>query len=366
METAEIRPARSHARSLPSLPEISSEVPASLQRANTRSQILARLVLAAEAHGLKLPGGPFAQVNDVLTQQWAQYCDAVSPELGRLLLGEPEILVSDDLLDVVINARPDINTFFMKAVVESLEKVAAGLGWFVVSVLQSARGSGFAFYDLTVVSYHLESRFWDLDEFTDECYASHLLMEEGDREYGDDSKPTEDDMARLREQYQFWPSQILEAAGGHDVLLGGVVAAKDSKKPRVAPMKPSAVHKWIKANSDHAQLECVKAALALQKHLSKKEATALIFDSGPDDTQAVGGMCFLAWEDPQMVWESANHAEEYAYNGGDVMEAVARKTLQLDKELTDGDLSQLVVELKAYINGWHLFERLMSHFPQQE
>jgi len=367
METAELRPARSNARSLLSLPAISSEVPANLERGNSRSQLLARLVLAGEAERLKLPGGEFKHVNDVLAHQWMQYADSVSPELGKLLPAHPEVVVTDDALLVTMVAQANLPTFFLKDMVESLEKVSAGLGWFVVEVMTSACGSGMAFYDLRVVTYHMESRFYDLDEFTDQCFARMLLCEEGSRDYDDEEPVSDEAVNQLREQYPFWPSQLLEAAGGHARLLGHRSTSSDMKaQPHVPQMKPAMVQKWIKANHEHPQLECVKAALALHKQLSKKDATAFVFDSSYDELEAIGAMCFVAWEHPEMVYEAAGHAEEYAYNGNGAVEAVGRKVIPLENAATDGDLSQLVTEFKAYINAWHLFEKLMSHFPKEE
>ncbi|MCV0439049.1 MAG: PRTRC system protein F [Hydrogenophaga sp.] len=364
METMESAPAAVAVPGLFVLPTISPEIPYVLEQASERSRVLARFALAGEASGVALPGGQMQSVQEVVAQQWTDFVSQRYEGLGQTLLGHPRVEVSDELLTIYIGADQHLPTFQLKPVVEPLEVAMAGLGWFVNEVLEQARCSGLFMYDMAMVAYHLDYRLSELDEFTDECFARLLLAEEGAREYEDDSPVSEDKIAALREQYVHWPSDILNSVGGHAHLLGTVSYKPKAKKQRNGrPASTRAVKRWLKTNGKHPQAPCVSAALDVHAALTKKGAPEFGFfqDEYSADMESIGAMCFLAWDDPHLLWETAAHAEENSYNAGDVVEAYARKTLPLKDGVTDQQLAGLVVQLKDYLNAWHLLERLMSH-----
>lgn len=109
----------------------------------------------------------------------------------------------------------------------------------------------------------------------------------------------------------------------------------------------------------------MRAAIAAHAALNKPSAADLNFfnNSNGADTESIGAMCFLAWDNPELLWETVVHAEEAAYSGGDAMEAFARKTIALDSGVTDQQLAGLVAETKDFLNMWHLLEELMAHLP---
>lgn len=366
METAELTTGASASYGLFALPAISQEIPARIEEASERSRLLARFALASEAQGLALPGGNFTRLEDVVAQQWSDHLHSISDRIGETLLGSPNVIVSDEHLTVLIGARSGIETFVLKPMVEALEDVLTGLGWFVVDVLSSARCSGLFFYDMTMVAYHLDHRLCDLDEFTDQAYARAILQEEGQREWDDETEIPPEKLEEMRESYLHWPSQILDAVGGHFNLLGlgGMGINKRAARKPIKPLSVAQVNKWLKVQDAGSTLtQCVQAALALQKALAAKDAPDFTFYTGEDDVESVGAMCFLAWDDPSLLWDAASHSEEYAYNGGDVIEAFARKTYSLTNGISDQQLAQLVKETKEFLNQWHLLEKLVSHFP---
>lgn len=365
METAELTRVASASHGLFALPAISQEIPVVIEEASERSRVIARFALASEAQGLQLPGGDFTRLEEVVAQQWNTHLQSIADHFGKTLLGSPSLVVTDDHLTVQINAHSGIDTFRLKPVIEALEQSLPGLGWFVVDVLGSARCSGFFFYDMTMVAYHLDYRLSDLGEFTDQAYARIILAEEGEREYEDETDVPPEQIEEMRQSYEFWPSQILEAVGGHIHLLGLDYMSIDRKKVRIPRKRISAarVRKWLKENAEDAGASCIRAALDLNKALKAKDAPDFSFYVRDDDVESIGAMCFIAWDSPAMVWEAAGHAEETAYSSGDVAEAYARKTYPLSGGITDQQLAEVVKDTMGYLNRWHLLEKLVSHFP---
>ena len=365
METAELTRGAAASHGSFALPAISQEIPVVIEEASECSRVLARFALASEAQGLQLPGGNFTHLEEVVAHQWNLHLESIAEHFGETLLGRPSLGVTDEHLTVLINARADIDTFRLKPVIEALEHSLPGLGWFVVDVLGSARCAGLFFYDVTMVAYHLDYRLSDLDEFTDQAYARVILAEEGDREYEDETEVPVEQIEEMRQAYQFWPSKILETVGGHIHLLG-LGGISISKKTACIPRKrisTARVSKWLKENGEDAGASCIRAALDLKKALEAKDSPDFSFYVRDDDVQSIGAMCFIAWDDPDMVWDAAGHAEEMAYNSGDVVEAYARKTYPLCGGITDQQLAELVKDTKGYLNRWHLLEKLVSHFP---
>ena len=366
METLELAPAPSAVQGCFALPALSAEIPFALEQATERKRVLARLALAGEAGGLALPGGMMHTLEEVVAQQWSNYTEALTPRAGEGMKGTPTFLVTDEQLQVVIGARPDILTYRLKPVVDPLEAALPGLGWFITSVLDQVQSKGLFCYDMPMVVYHLDYRLTELDEFTDQCFARVVLMEEGDYDYEPGTPVSDETMEALREQYVHWPSDILAAVDGHQHLLGTVSyrPARD-KRAKGTPVSLAKVKHWLRANAQHPQASCVHAAVALKAAVSKRNAADFNFFSNANgsDVESIGAMCFVAWDDPHLLWETASHAEEQAYNCGDVMEAFARKTIPLDKGLTDQQLADLVTETKGFLNLWHLLEELMSHLP---
>jgi len=162
------------------LPAIDSGVPVRIDSGSKRSRILARLALIAEEHGLCLPAGEPASVDQVVALQWTKHTKANYPDgLGRLLPAHPVIVIDDTRLSIPIKAAGDLNCFMARPVIEGLEEARKGLGWFVYNTITDAYRAGLMLYDPQIISYHMNSVFYELDEFTDEAYAEHLLREEG-------------------------------------------------------------------------------------------------------------------------------------------------------------------------------------------
>jgi PRTRC genetic system protein F len=342
------------------IPTLDEVVPARFSKDLQRSQTLARFAKAAECAGVPLPSGTFLTIEQVVAEQWTQFL-ATNYQLGIFdgLAGAPALTVSDERLEFVINSESTLNAFQLKPVVEALEAAACGLGWFVESVLFAASCHGHQMYDLGMVSYMVEVFHYDMEEFSDRGYARALLINNGDAVPPALDAITQEMIDELKDQYNFWPGDLIEDAGGHVHLLRqGHVPGQ--KSPKVMSERQAA--KWLKAHRQHKFAGAVDAAIRLHKALQKDPLREFVWSRHDDETEPLGAMCFLCWEDPTLLFEAVSHYEQNQYNGGEAVEAFARRVADL-ADATDEDLQDVAVTTVEYFNRWALLGKLLSHFP---
>jgi PRTRC genetic system protein F len=343
-----------------SLPEIDEAIPPQLGFGVRRAITLSRFASAAVFEGIPLPEGTFSTIEEVVQAQWAQHTLRIHGHHGfQGLAGGLEIHVTDSRLEVIINAEPNLNVYQLKPVVQALEKMQPGLGWFVSEVLGKASCFGHEIYDMGFAAYMLDSMYWNLEEFNDESYARAMLMEEGG--YVPKGPIDAETLERLRGEYGYWPSDVLEEAGGHVHLL----RLTDGLRTRPKSLKPAGVRRWLKENSSHRLAGAVASASTLHQEFARGDR-AFVWNSSEDDTDTLGALCFLTWDRPQLLLEAVRHHEENALNGGQAVEAFARCQLPLDTQGTDKDLRQLARATLRYLNRWALLAKLLSHFPMWE
>lgn len=338
------------------IPAIDHGVPTRFSKDLQRSEALARFARAAECVGVPLPTGSFLDIEQVVAAQWGQFL-ATNYSAGVFdgVAGAPVLNVTDEALQIVITAESTLNAFQLKPVVERLETAAPGLGWFVESVLTSASYHGHQIYDMGMVTYMLDVYHGDLDEFTDEAYARSLILQNGGEP---DGQVTPEEIAQMKEEFGFWPSDILAQAGGHEHLLHHW--SSRARKPKV--MNERAAAKWLKANRAHALAAVVDAGLRLHRALKKDPTRDFVWDGHEDDTETMGAHCFLCWDVPDLLFEAVSHLEQNQYSGGMAVEAFARRTVNL-MEAGDEDLQDLAASAVEYFNRWELLGKLLSHFP---
>jgi PRTRC genetic system protein F len=344
------------------LPVFDSGVPVRLDNTSKRERILARLALLAEQQGMPLPAGELVNVEQIVAAQFSDYARVAHPGgLNNLLRAQPNIVIRDERLAVIIEAVGQIECFVAKPVVQALEEARKGLGQFVYSTIKDAYLSGLRLYDTEIICYHLDSRYYELDAFTDEEYAKQLLREEG----GDDQEVTPQLMERLRDEYSYWPSDILKDYEGAEYVLNfGVLRQSPYNRPE--PLSTESVQAWVDANAHHQLASCVEDAIAARRAIEAEcgKAFCWTFDPNLDECdEAIGAVGFLSWDDPSLLLEMANEHEQMAYQGGLVVEEVGRYDLSIEDDPTDEQLIDLIRALKAFLKQWHLFEKLMSHFP---
>ena len=132
------------------------------------------------------------------------------------------------------------------------------------------------------------------------------------------------------------------------------------KKPKVMSVRRAAT--WLKAHQRHKDAGAVDAAIQLHKALQKDPLREFVWNGHDDDTETMGAMCFLCWDDPQLLFEAVSHYEQNQYNGGQAVEAFARRVADL-AEASDEDLQDIAVTTVEYFNRWALLGELLSHFP---
>lgn len=336
------------------IPAIDPEVPASLARSASRGKLLARFAKAAAAEGLPLPKGDFLSIDDVVTAQWSDFLGGFPQGAFQQLVGEPSVTVNDSLLGVVIGACSSLQVFQLKPVISQLEEAAAGLGWFVHRVIETAGYHGHDMYDMARAAYMLESLHWDLPEYTDQAYARRLLEEQGtDVPEGDIPEAL---IEELRSQYMFWPSDLMNEVGGHKHLLG-------MGGPRPRTMSATAARKWLAASADDPRAVVVRSALDLHKATKADSARDFLWNRDIDDYEPMGALCFVCWDSPHMLMEAVGHHEQMAYQGGEAIEAFARNVLPLADGVSDEELRELARATANYFKRWALLARLLSHFP---
>lgn len=272
------------------------------------------------------------------------------------------IEIDDDALRFVVYAQSSLNAYRLKPVVEALEAQAPGLGWFVQSVLTAASSHALQIYDMGMAASMLEVFHADLDEFTDEGYARAILLANGESPPPAGKPIHQQTVDELREQYGFWPSDLLADVGGHAHLLQHW-QPQLTNRPKV--MSARAAARWLRDRPGHLQAETVEAALGLQRALARDRERAFVWDGDRDETEPLGAMCFLAWDAPQLLFEAVQHHEENQYNGGQAVEAFARRTLAL-AEADDAQLRALARRIANYLHCWSLLARLLAHFPVWE
>lgn len=364
MHTKSVPIARAAAPGCFLIPAIDPDIPVRFSQDTSRSQLLARFAQATSDVGIPLPTGDFLTVEGVVKGQWCQHLVRThGPNAFEGAAGEPTIRVTDEVLQVVIGASSNLNAYRLKPVVLALDAAEKGLGWFVQSVLSRASYHAHEMYDMSRATYMLDSYFYNLDQFTDEAYARSLLMELGE-DCPDGPVPPET-IERLRNDYSYWPSDILKEVDGYGHLVDGLGIPSQKRPLELTARK---ARKWLSENAEHEHAALVKVALELQRACEKDAERSFIWDGCEDETETLGAMCFLAWDDPRLLFEAVSHYEQNQYNGGQAVEAFARTTIYLkeDEPVTDAHLRAMAKSTADYFNRWALLSKLLGYFPVWE
>ena len=342
------------------LPAFDEQVPVAIGSEHVRARILARLAKISAEEGVPLPAGAdFRSVEKVVAAQWQQHVDAAFGD-RPMVSGKPTVVVRDDCIGFRIDALSNLNVFQLKPVITALEKSCSGLGWFVLSVLDTCRSHGHEFYDMCLAAWVLDPHHGELDSFTDEAYVRFLINHEGLDLSEDDITP--EVIEQIKPDHMFWPSDVLETVDGHAHLLGRGRAPK--------PLSARGATKWL---ADHARdpfAPVVQLATKLKAEFTADKDRAFVWSRSltdqDEDVQPIGAAAFLAWDDPGLLLELVQHHEEYAYNGGGGAEEYARSLVfGIDLE-DDADLRKLVRDAKRYFKRWGLINQLLTHFPTWE
>lgn len=341
------------------IPTICPQVPRVISKAGKRGRVLARFAEAAKAVGVPLPSGQFSSIEEVVGEQWSQFIAQRFPEDTQVLGGEIDVVISDERLIVWSRPSTNLNVFQAKLVVERLEAVMPGLGWYAYKAVTWAHRDGLGLYDLEVVSYYgMPYMLDELDEFTDEAYAAYIL---NNHEWRDIDRITPEMIAKMKEEYGFWPSAILADLDGHGHLLH----AAGCPKPDLP--KERAVSAWLGKNGGHADYElvqCVHELHAQWKKRSNRPGFCLRQMEDDDSAEYLGATGFMAWNDPSTLLEMAGHYEQQLMSGDYLGEAVGVNFLDFDGDhISDKDLRDFARDFVDYLNKRHLLAKCLSYFP---
>ena len=347
------------------LPGISHEIPIALNDNHKQQRLLARLASIAEKNGLYLPMGKCESITDLLARQWSGYVARQHPNaVKNQWQARPSISLTDDHLTVEIGAEGGIEIYRLKPVIEALEAEKSGLGWFVFSAIRVSDSYGLPVYLPDQIGYQLGCHYgYDSDEFTDENYCKHLMAEEGQ------TSPdiiTPEMISEMKEQYDHWPSDLLEDVDGHEHLLG-VGYGKGAKHPLVLTDKQAKT--WIASHKDHPLATVVNLAIEFKASVAKPNAKAFLWDCQDDygeESERIGALAIVAWDSPDLLMEMIQHHEEMAYQCGYCHEALGRISIDLKTGITDEQLVQLVKHTQEYLKRMDLLTELLSQFPLWE
>lgn len=336
------------------LPILSGEIPTQMGTGHLTDLTLAKLSIASNRCGMTWPAGADPKLDLLVKNQWENHLNqSFGRSLGELLGGAPEIAVETNRITFTNRAVPNINVFAAKTLVMELEAETKGLGWYVYETATRGSSHGLHIYDTSLILYHFYARY-ELNEFNDHDFAHAVLEEEGR-----DEEITEELIEELKEQYSYWPSDVLKDFEGAEHLFNPY---SSQNRPKV--LNAPKVKRWLKNHPQHRLAPCVADALTLDAMLS--EADSKLFGWCDQETTQIGATCILCWSDPSLLFEAVQEYEQMEYSCGDAEEAYARIELTIPDTQTCDGLEPFTKSVTGYIKRWHQLEKLMSHFPLVE
>jgi PRTRC genetic system protein F len=339
------------------LPQISSEVPLVIGGESIAHQSLAKFSLAAEKFGMELPGGDIPKLESIVQQQLQGWLDKqIGANARSCLSGRPQITASSSEIEFHMGAVSNLELLTLKPVIEALEAKVQGLGWYVVDVIERSNGRGISIYSPATMGYHSYSSLQGAE--SDEDFVKEMRAMEGEDE------PSPEELPELIEQaksdYAYLPSKVRESVEGHQHLLGW--ASSDGKHGRKRLKTRQAAYLLTTADLPDGLKQCVTDAIALDR-LYSKDKGAYTWDNSQDEEQ-IGAACFIAWNDPEMMFELAGHFEEDTYNCGTAIECLCR--LKVATGATPAEFEQMARLMRAYFDQWNALGNLLVHFRDQQ
>jgi PRTRC genetic system protein F len=340
------------------LPQVSADVPMVLGGESVAYQSLAKFSLAMEKLGLPLPGGLFTNPAKILQEQLHTWLESqIGPSARTTLNGAPHISATVEGLVFSMGSSSDLELIKLKPLVEELESQHAGLGWYVVQVIEHASVRGTGLYTPGSMAYHAQSYFHGAE--SDQEFVTEMRAMEGMDE------PTDEEMPELLEQarndYGYLPSSLLASVDGHAHLLGWQPA---EGAPRIVRFKrPEVVALLKRIELPQHLLQCVKDAVALDALLHKHKT---VYAPGrlhyEEDMEPIGAACFVAWDNPDLLFELAGHFEEDAYNCGTAAENLA--LLEVKASASPTEFERFARLVRDYFLQWNALGNVLAHFAQ--
>lgn len=335
------------------LPILADDVPPELGTTQAIDQVLANVAQVANLAGIQWPAAVTHSIKDLVESQLTEHMTALyGADLGNALRGAPLITVDESSISYTTQAVGEITVYRAKPLIEELEAQAQGLGWFVYRAATTGSGCGLHLYDSSIIEYHLYAHH-DLEDFTDQSYAEAIQREMG----SEAEEITDEDIERMREEYSYWPSDVLKVFKGAEHLL-------TNRNSTPTCFSDDDARAWLLDNDHHPLASCVADALACTEMWREVGATEFGWDHS--ETIGIGALAFICWDDPDLLLECVAEYEQMEYSGGECEEAFAKLRITIGKQTRQDDLHAFVKEVVSYFKRWHHLERLMSHFPTLE
>ena len=342
------------------LPHFDPEVPSHIGSQNHILQALAKFSLAAAQVGFKFPDcelDPDNLVGFVQKQLQAWIDDAIGSNARSCLRGLPRLHVSDSEITFLMDADASLQVHRLKPVIETLENIETGLGWYVVGVLEQSEGHGIPLYSPREMGEITEYMFHGAS--TDEEFALEMLAQEG----VEPSAPEEieEAVAEFAQEQDVMPSQVLDTVGGHAHLLGWV-SRKSDAFPRYLRNKQA---ENIATELHVAGVEAaavLRDAIALRR-LFVKQKGRFCWEQ-IDDEEQMGAACFLVWDEFHCPGKVVEIHEQYLYESGNGVECLCRISIPLGA--SSAEIKQFVKQIRNYLVQWNSLGNLLAHFREDD
>lgn len=357
------------------MPGISAGVPLVLgTNESLAPRNIATFSLEAHANGVGLPGGSFTDPKNTLLKQIRNYISASCGPRDPLKL-ELSVDVREDLLTICVSTTSAIPTFRLKPVLEGLNAVRAGLGWFVYDVIVAATQDRYPMYLPRDICGFAEHMWFDVS-MSDEDFAQQLRDNEG----WDETMSIE----QLKAEHQgIWPSDLERAFDDHAWMLNASVW--DSKKQRLVskhkapkrvplaaakkvardPATPAELRSVVQAALDlSAELEREDSALNGDHWLTDEEsAERYYYHHDADEMSRIGGACMIVWDDTSVFYEVLSHWEEFEMNGGNCSDI--HYAFRGDPQ-DQAAMLALVKSFRDFVSRHAAISKVLQHFPQED
>jgi PRTRC genetic system protein F len=342
------------------LPGLAAEIPMIITVGGDHDVLAAKFILASEDAGVPLPTNTKGSLLEVLGRQWQQYIQSKTSDLNRDYRGvEMSIVLGAETLALSLRTEEVVRTYRVKPLVQRLERIKPGLGWYVYHLIGGIYSRGLHYMDMGWYSWFTD-RYGSCPE-TDEELAQAILEEQ----FYDETDYLPFDVKRMEEYKEAlsdfmpaWPSDVIKAVDGH-AHLAGLSKGKGIKvKPKnltKTAFKRLAADKTL----PRKVREALNAAKALEAQIDKIEAGVLT----PEDGDRVP-LFLLAWNQPHIMWNIANSMLDDSMNGG-----VLEYDLAIQKVTADSTQSDLKAMAMNFINLIDLYRatlKLLEHFEPIE
>lgn len=338
------------------LPGLAADIPMIINLGGDHDVLAAQFILASESAGVPLPTNTHGTLLEVLGRQWRQYIQSKTADLSRDYRDvEMCVTLASDSLSLSVRSESVGRTYRVKPLVQRLERVKPGLGWYIYDMLSGIYSRGLHYMDMSWYSWFTDR--YDTSAGTDEELARTILEEQfyEDTEYLPfDASRMEEYKEALQDFIPAWPSDVVKSLDGYAHLAGLPVGKSAKRKPKSlskTAFRTLAADKTLPRRVS----EVLKSAVTLEAQIKKIEPGLLT----PEDADRVP-LFLLAWDSPHIMWNIANSMLDDSMNSGVLEYELA--TQKVTAGSTQSDLTAMAVNFINLIDLYRATLQLLNHF----